>query len=980
MQVQLKEFQEDAVRELGKKLTRMRRDYTADGEPSSLTFTSPTGSGKTVMAAALLESIFFGDPNLEIEADPDAIVLWVSGDPNLQAQTRARFCEASDKLADGIMDERRIEVVGNDFCAAHETLQRGHIYMLSKSLLGSGSLLTKGGEENNGRTFYQVLDRAIKEPGAHVYIFIDEAHLGFGSGYVRPEDEEGAVTGKKKRTIASLLIDGDADGRAPAPMVIGVTATPGGFERSMQARNQMNGVGFRDYKGRVKVDPQDVQTSGLIKHTVEVSVPKSGTATDAQYLKMACQRFKESCEAWDRYCAAEGEPDVAPLMVVQVEDNASDDHIKKLCADIKGMVPGINPSLSFAHVFGDHKSRACGPYAVPYIKPEEVQSARNVRVLFAKEAVSNGWDCPRAEVLFSERTRNKPDYIGQLIGRIVRAPLARSIEGDPWLNSIGCFLPKFDPDATEKVREFITGGQDEEIAGPAVTVNPVANEEAHPEAAKAWEEWKKRHEATGAKEEAAGEGDEPPEPTPEPAPEPGNESGWDEGLFDDWIDDSESEGQEEPYEKEAPSENDAGDQGEPEPRADAPTPPDPRDTVFTPEEYAAIKKAWTSIKAVRRSKKSKDEFQDLMDTATLFAQTGIKRDAVKTVRGEFAERLDSECGSHRDEYLEKRKNVEEEMVFRLIIDMGTGEGEKTETPTVKDPKVLARAAEKALTVFRSKEYVSEYRRLMRHPDKVTGRPACDKTEIDVRLATLAICDEIKKSMKAWARAKQKQLFDDSELSVDLKELSEADRQKYNQLRYGATGETVVTMDWPRRVDLPDEGDFYERHIIMRPDGTVRLKLNDLEDGIVRREVEGIDSEEPKAIAFYRNPANGQSYVFSIPWSAPAGWQALRPDFVFFAKKGDKVVPYIVDPHGAHFSDSLGKLKGYVRYLQDREMADVFAQVLSVSDVSSKKDPMAINLKDKNVQQAILDFQGDSVESIYMDLGVPYRISRRNDKK
>jgi hypothetical protein len=44
---------------------------------------------------------------------------------------------------------------------------------------------------------------------------------------------------------------------------------------------------------------------------------------------------------------------------------------------------------------------------------------------------------------------------------------------------------------------------------------------------------------------------------------------------------------------------------------------------------------------------------------------------------------------------------------------------------------------------------------------------------------------------------------------------------------------------------------------------------------------------------------------------------LRPDFVFFTRAADgKIVADIVDPHGAHLSDALPKLKALATYAEE----------------------------------------------------------------
>ena len=73
------------------------------------------------------------------------------------------------------------------------------------------------------------------------------------------------------------------------------------------------------------------------------------------------------------------------------------------------------------------------------VEPQDVQRKSDFRGLFAKEAISTGWDCPRAEVIFSMRPHQDDTYIAQLIGRMVRTPLAESVNIE-LLNSVSCFF------------------------------------------------------------------------------------------------------------------------------------------------------------------------------------------------------------------------------------------------------------------------------------------------------------------------------------------------------------------------------------------------------------------------------------------------------------------------------------------------------------------------------------------------------------
>ena len=117
------------------------------------------------------------------------------------------------------------------------------------------------------------------------------------------------------------------------------------------------------------------------------------------------------------------------------------------------------------------------------MKPQDVQGRPHIRVLFAKDAVSTGWDCPRAEVLMSFRPAKDQTHITQLLGRMVRTPLARRIAGNDRLNSVRCVLPHFDRATANRVAQIMIGDRDLDADGTGggegrrVIVEPVETEE-----------------------------------------------------------------------------------------------------------------------------------------------------------------------------------------------------------------------------------------------------------------------------------------------------------------------------------------------------------------------------------------------------------------------------------------------------------------------------------------------------------------------
>ena len=932
MRVELKDFQTNAVVTLYDRLRQMRSAYERDGALSSVCLSSVTGSGKTVMCAAVIEALFFGNDELGLAPDDRAAVLWVSDSPSLNDQTHARFVSCSDKLADWPGDARCLEDVGNTFCASHEVLDPRHVYFLSKDLLGRGNKLVKGGEDNSGRVFWDVLDRTIKDPEVNLYLFIDEAHRGFGSN---------TSSGKVAETIYGNLVNG-YEGRAPMPMVVGVSATPERFE------SRMDGMRDRDRKARVSVSPTDVQESGLVKDAIELRVPEGDDPVEHQYLTMAAERFQLCRERWDAYCREEREPFVWPLMIVQVRDKQSPDSIHDMCDQISKIVPGLNEATSFAHVFGDHRDFAAGKYLVPYIKPELVQASTHVQVLFAKEAISNGWDCPRAEVIFSQRNRKDPTYIAQLIGRMVRTPLARRVEADDLLNSIACYLPQFNRDATQGVVDYLTGKTDE-MGGTAVakvTVQPVTVQAAAPRTKDDYEREQAAYErAETARREAE-------KMRPDYQPELGEEPPGVQGEID-FKAMPPTRGVEggKPQNGDTTTGLEYDSLVKPTPMA-PPRPLTPRDSSFTHEEWDGIRAAFESIEVRRNPKKARNEFTSLLRTATLFMDSGIDRDAGRRVNEDFARNLAGALVSCEDDVAPVRADIETTNTKLIRIDKRHG-NEVTEVgeEVVVDDEGIAKAAREANTIFGSKELTNAYRKRLLAEGKT-------RRQMDLDLAAVCHTPSVVTAMSDWAKKARAALFEEGSTEYDF--LSEKHKQRYRELESETGSKLTTRMQWPETVNVKPAETRWPKHIVQEEDGLCPLDLNEDEAYVVKREL-----DRDRTVAFYRNPAESMSpLAFSIPYNSPVGRKAVHPDFIFFVRDAEGTIrPSIIDPHGSYLADATPKLKGYVEYLIDYPYT--FVQVLSISSMSEGPDKYrSLNLLDPKVQDAIMSFDGDMAEELY----------------
>ncbi|MGH3570668.1 MAG: hypothetical protein ACRDUW_02380 [Pseudonocardiaceae bacterium] len=150
--------------------------------------------------------------------------------------------------------------------------------------------------------------------------------------------------------------------------------------------------------------------------------------------------------------------------MLQSPNTPDPDTLGRALDEIFAEYPDLS-SDAVRHVLGDHSVQRFGTWEVDWIEPQRVEETTRVRVLIAKDGISTGWDCPRAEVLVSFRPATDHTHITQLLGRMVRNPLARRVPGDERLNAVDCILPFFDRTTAGNVVKFLTGQLEEMPTG-----------------------------------------------------------------------------------------------------------------------------------------------------------------------------------------------------------------------------------------------------------------------------------------------------------------------------------------------------------------------------------------------------------------------------------------------------------------------------------------------------------------------------------
>ncbi|MHB1064213.1 MAG: DEAD/DEAH box helicase [Georgenia sp.] len=445
MRYTLKDYQVDAVRGSLRRLEQARDMYQRYGSLSQFSLAATTGAGKTVMAASIIESLLFGSDEFDFPVDPGATVLWFSDDPALNEQSRARIQSAASEL------DSRLRVIENTF--SETAFTPGMVYFLNAQKLSKNARLVRGAQPDDPdeprlfqptpdmvqQTIYDVIRNTLEAEGRTLYFILDEAHRGMN-------------TAGERDTIVQRLIDGGS-GAPPMPVVFGISATVDRFTEAMKK------VTNRTALPPVEVDSALVQASGLLKDDIVLTIPTEEGVFDTTLLRRAVQRVKESTDAWAAYAVEQEEADaVVPLLVVQVADKPTEADLARVLDVVHDEWPDL-PLDAVANVFGTHTDWMVGQQPVPYIAPQRVQDTKHIRVLLAMEAISTGWDCPRAEVLISFRTRNDSTYVHQLLGRMMRTPLARRIPGNEVLNSVDCLLPYFDRKTSTAIAQMLMRGK-----------------------------------------------------------------------------------------------------------------------------------------------------------------------------------------------------------------------------------------------------------------------------------------------------------------------------------------------------------------------------------------------------------------------------------------------------------------------------------------------------------------------------------------
>ena len=169
--IHLKDYQRTAVNELKAKLLSM---LSLQSERQKLVFKAPTGSGKTVMSAALLDE-------LKEEMDKlykEIAFIWIA--PN---KLHYQSCKSLRNL---FSEKHTLEPIFFDEADCNEGLKSGQVLFLNwESIAKENAVIIRDNEQN--RNLSQLVE-STKRVGKIVFVIIDEEHYHAGVNAKRSEE------------------------------------------------------------------------------------------------------------------------------------------------------------------------------------------------------------------------------------------------------------------------------------------------------------------------------------------------------------------------------------------------------------------------------------------------------------------------------------------------------------------------------------------------------------------------------------------------------------------------------------------------------------------------------------------------------------------------------------------------------------------------------------------------------------------------
>jgi len=369
----LKRYQADAVDNL---INYSEKLIVKNREKQTIVFQAPTGSGKTFMMGSFIEQLINEMPN------EDLCFLWISiGTGELHKQSY-------NSLKSNYSGFPNVYLLEEEFFGSRQTIDKNEIVIVNWDKLNQKdkktnewkSTLMKDKESTN----FRELVKNTKQNGTKIILIIDESHTN--------------STSTRALEIRDEIIKAD--------LTIEMSATPVLTEG--------------EYQQKVKVEPLDVIEEGMIKKEIVINdhidlTTDDETTTQELILQSALNKRASLVEAYKQ-----DNIKVNPLVLIQIPTGSEGDDKQEF----------IESFLAKNNITSEN-----GKLAI-WLSEEKVNlevlnnNYNEVEFLIFKQAISTGWDCPRAQILVRFREVKSIVFNIQVVGRILRMPEAKHYKND----------------------------------------------------------------------------------------------------------------------------------------------------------------------------------------------------------------------------------------------------------------------------------------------------------------------------------------------------------------------------------------------------------------------------------------------------------------------------------------------------------------------------------------------------------------------
>lgn len=372
----LKDFQETAVHNL------LENTYTALQDPMKQTpilLESPTGSGKTVMMASYIERLI-DELKLKPGFNDNVAFIWLA--PN------TLHIQSYHALQNLYEDTKKLNCINLDNLGNNPTLNAKNLLFLNWSSVHSSKNIWRKENETNIN-----LETLIENTGANdtsIILIIDEAH-------------KNTFRGKQAIAVRKLI---------KADIEILVTATADNIPRPQRI---------------VFVPRQKVVEQELIKKGIRLNIGLNPEEQNGENVHMHLLRkaFQKKEKLKELYAEELGENKVNPLLLIQLPSE-----IETLSKEDKSIRDTLVGLLNTEYNVSTQNGRLAIWLSGEKDKDNIEDTNGFQDVMIFKEAIAQGWDCPRAAVLVSYRTVKSSSFGIQTVGRILRMPHTKHYDID----------------------------------------------------------------------------------------------------------------------------------------------------------------------------------------------------------------------------------------------------------------------------------------------------------------------------------------------------------------------------------------------------------------------------------------------------------------------------------------------------------------------------------------------------------------------